>query len=86
MSPIGEHLSGGLADHPLMDFTGHGRRFCYGEIWRTADDELDSIISEVTIPPCPPCSPLDEICAIGLCMSKFCVGYPFGENAFDEKK
>ena len=70
-----------------MVFTGLGRRLLLQkEGWRIADDELDSIMTEVAKPPHAPCSPLDRICVIGVCMSRFCVVYPFAENATDEKK
>ena len=35
--------------------------------------------------PINPCSPLVEICVIDVCLSRFRIGSPFGENAIDGK-
>ena len=55
------------------------------EVWRNADDKLNCIIAEVASPHAT-CSPLDGICAIGVCMSRLCFGNPFWKNALNEKK
>ena len=83
---VDAHLRETLADHHLMIFTSLGRMFCcrerYGEQLM-----MNLIVSYWKLQVLQaPCSPVDGICVIGVCMGRFCVGYPFGVNSLDEKK
>ena len=71
-SPFGEHLCGGLADRPLLAFTGLLRSFCCRE--RLEGGRGCSVTAKVGCPP-HPCSPLVGIC-VCVWLNGFCIGYP----------
>ena len=51
--PIDEHLRGSLADNSHGLYRSWEDVLLRRGVGRTADDELDSIMVEITCPPCP---------------------------------